>query len=189
MRSNESTLREIKFSLNEERGMSFFTLLKTHHNAIRQCIPTLIDGTTSIEDKQQTLPLFFKLFRMHAKAEEETLYLSLKEADLQEARLEGLVGQDEHDLVLELFDDLTKMGYESQWSVEIDAKIKVLTELIKGHLRQEENEIFAIAQKALGEDVIESLVDKYVDKCETYLNIDLKIVPDNAAVDMRVLFY
>ena len=188
MEKENNVLRELKASLDEEHGNEFIALIKKHHELIRDCIPPLINDETSVELKQTTLLLFFELFRMHAKAEEETLYSSLEKTDFQEVRLEGLVGQDEHDLALELFDELMHMGYETKWDEEVDAKVNVLTSLVKGHLRQEENEMFPLTEKYLS-DLLPGLVDDYIEKCKTYLNIAMKIVPEDMTSDMRVLFY
>jgi hemerythrin superfamily protein len=183
----ESSLREIKVSLDEDRNSSFIPLLRKHHDYLKQFIPHLMDKNS--KNKKEVLSFFIKFFSIHARAEEETLYMTLEKTEMKDTRLEGLIGQDEHELALEIIEELRELDYENNWNEEIEERVRVLAGLVKGHFRHEENEMFPMIQRDLGDIVLGNLTNRYITKCHVYLNIELNIIPDQMVNDMRTLFY
>lgn len=165
------TLQEVRASIDtdaqQETGL--ISLLKEHHDFLKESIQVIMDSKASIPDKREHLSRFFNLLEMHGKAEQETLYVHLQQNTEEEARLEGLSGQDEHDIAFQLRDELLMMNYKTQWNDEIAAKAKVVAGLVKNHLKEEESDMFSIAKNDLTDEEMEQMRLEYIAKCRSYL--------------------
>ena len=165
------TLAQIQTSIIEdiENETSFINILKEHHYFLEESIEVILDNSESIPNKRLHLERFLNLFEMHGKAEQETLYQYLQQNMEERARLQGLAGQDEHDIAFLIKDELIAMNYKTQWNDEIAAKAKVIATLIKNHMEEEESEVFSFAKKELSESEMNEMRDAYLDKCQSYL--------------------
>lgn len=165
------TLQQVRVSIDtdaqEETG--FIPLLKEHHDFLKESINVIMDSKPSIPEKREHLSRFFNLLEMHGKAEQETLYVHLQQNTEEEARLEGLCGQDEHDIAFQLRDEIVAMNYKTQWNDEIAAKAKVVAVLVKNHMKEEESVMFPIAKNDLSDEEMEQMRLDYIAKCRSYL--------------------
>lgn len=173
MTNPTEVLRGLKLSFQEESPLKITTLLERHHKILKNAIAVLANRDAETIEKQLNLTLFLNVLAMHAKAEEETLYRELQKAEWMEARIEGIGAQNEHELVYRLASDFERLDYDAYWSEEVDAKAKVLASLVRNHLREEENVLFPLAKRILGEMALVRLADEYVVKCRHYLDADL----------------
>lgn len=174
MTYEKETLKQLRISLDEEDDeTSVIPILENHHKYLKAYISILMADSTSSRDKQATATLFFPILNMHARAEEEILYHALKDATNKDVRLEALRGQNEHELMYELVDELKLMGAETSWSEAIDAKMYVLADLVKKHLKQEEQTIFQMVEKYIPESTLMDLTDDYLDRCKMYLDLTM----------------
>ncbi len=166
------SLQEIRNTLNEVETteIDFIDLLEKHHDYLEESISVLTDKEASSSEKQAHLNRFIQLLKMHGRAEEETLYKSLKYATEKEARLEGFAGQDEHDVAFQMAQELEEMNFETAWSEEIDAKAKVLASLVQNHIKEEETEMFTIAENAIEPIKMRVVSETYLEKCKAYLD-------------------
>jgi len=90
------------------------------------------------------------------KAEEITFYQPLLAK--KEARKDALEGVEEHHASEMVFKELEKMPKgEDQWG----AKMSVFKELVEHHVKEEEGKIFKTAEKALGEDKLQSIMKQF----------------------------
>ncbi len=169
------SLQEIRNGLKEDQqtNSDFVDLLEKHHDYLEESVSVLTDNEASSASKQAHLGRFIHLLNMHGKAEEETLYVSLRLASDKEARLEGLAGQDEHDVAFLLAKQLKAMNFEISWSEEIDAKAKVLANLVQNHIKEEETEMFTIAENAIEPLKMRVISGFYLEKCKAYLDQEL----------------
>lgn len=165
------TLQQVRASIDTDaqKETGFISLLKEHHDFLKESIKVIMDSKTSIPDKREHLSRFFNLLEMHAKAEQETLYVHLQQNTEEEARLEGLSGQDEHDIAFQLRDELLAMNYKTQWNDEISAKAKVVAGFVKNHIKEEESTMFSIAKNDLTNEEMEQMRVDYIAKCRSYL--------------------
>ena len=107
----------------------------TDHKPIKKCIKVMKDFDETNNDRRKAFEEFAAYLVPHAKAEEHVLYAFLKnDADLCQ---EGFEGDVEHDLAVNLIDDIKHTDDEDLWS----AKVKVLAELVEHHLKEEEDEV------------------------------------------------
>lgn len=172
MTYEKETLKQLRISLDEEEDeTSIILILVSHHKYLKDYTNILMDNTTPYKDKLAKASLFFTILNMHSKAEEEILYRPLKQSADKDIRLEGLRGQDEHELIYEIMSELKCLGVEKSWSEEIDAKMYVLANLVKNHIAQEEQRIFQIIENFIPETTLMDLTDDYLDKCRIYLDL------------------
>ena len=169
------SMQEIRQTISEDQKTKsdFIGLLEKHHDFLEESIAVLTDKEASSAEKQVHLTRFIHLLFMHGKAEEETLYQSLKHAEEKEARLEGIAGQDEHDVAFQMAKELKAMDFEVSWSEEIDAKAKVLASLVQNHINEEETEMFTIAENAIAPIKMDVISGFYLEKCKVYLDEEI----------------
>ena len=77
------SLQEIRNTLNEVETteIDFIDLLEKHHNYLEESISVLTDKEASSSEKQAHLNRFIQLLKMHGRAEEETLFNNLPNAN------------------------------------------------------------------------------------------------------------
>jgi hemerythrin-like domain-containing protein len=167
------TLDEVKTSLDQDINTSFIALLEKHHDFLEESISVLMSRDAAEEEKQRHLGRFLHLINMHAKAEEETLYLGLMNSVEKLPRVEGNALQDEHDIAFVLADELRELNFDRRWNEAIEAKAQVLAGLVQNHIKEEESEVFKTAKREISADEFESLRDDYLDKCKLYLEDEM----------------
>lgn len=191
MNYEKETLKHLRISLDEEdEETSIIPIIENHHKYLKEYISILMNDETPPKDKQATASLFFPIFIMHAKAEEEVLYYDLKVSNNKDLRQEGLHAQDEHDIAYDLIDELKKMDIATSWSEEINSKMRVLTDLLKTHIREEELVMFPLVEKILSESKLIDLSDEYLNKCRVYLDMAMEDTPSEVSrSDVMTFFY
>jgi len=172
VKPKKHSLEDVRISLEDEtiEENDFLSVLEKHHGFLEESISVLMDIEAEDFEKQEHLNRFFRLFEMHAKAEQETLYIHLRQNIEKEARIEGFGGQDEHDMAFQLEDELLEMGYPSRWTEAIAAKARVAATLVKNHLKEEEHIMFPIAKNDLDDVEFETMRVEYIAKCKFYLD-------------------
>lgn len=171
-KSGPHSFEDIRESLHQATlfNKEFFSLLIEHHDYIKESIRVLMDDYSTDLEKQGQLVRFFRLVEMHAKAEEETLYVHLKQNPYKEARIEGYGGKDEHDVVFQMEDELLRMGYLTEWNEEIAAKARVVAALFKNHISEEEDRMFKIAKRNFASSEMELQRNQYIARCHVYID-------------------
>ncbi len=174
MKCDNRILIDLKntFIKDSENRTGLLEMVEKHHSYLETCIEVLTDSQTSNYDKQNYLYQFLHILHMHAKAEEETLYAALLQVDRKDARLEGVVGQDEHNIIYQLASEIRDMDFSTAWSEEVEGKAKVLAIIVKTHL-QEERQMFPLVKKYFNAKILEKLAADYLVKCEDYLRYEM----------------
>lgn len=191
MTYEKETLKQLRISLDEEDDeTSIIPILENHHKYLKEYVSILTNDDISTKDKQATVTLFFPILNMHTKAEEEVLYHALTEALDKDIRLDGLRGQDEHEIMYKIVHELKLMGAETSWSETIDAKMRVLAGLVKNHLKQEEQVTFPMVEKLIPESTLMDLTDDYLNRCRVYLDMEMEDTPlEVSRSDVITFFY
>lgn len=133
--------------------MDPIALLKADHRKVEELFKKLED-TTERAVKTRT-ELFEKLnheLTAHALAEEAVLYPACK--DMEETRELGFEAVEEHHVVKILLSELSSLSPETE---EWTAKLTVLQENVKHHVKEEEGELFPKAKKALSPEELDEL--------------------------------
>lgn len=192
MTYEKETLNLLRQSLDEEEDeTSIISILGSHHKYLREYVNVFLNSNIESKDKIATARLFFPIFTMHAKAEEEVFYDTLKDATNEELKLDGLKAHDEHALAFELIEELKAMNCGLIWTQDIDTKIRALATMVQNHLKEEELILFPLAEKYIPESQLLNLSDDYLEKCKLYLEEAEEgvIPPEVSRSDVITLFY
>jgi hemerythrin-like domain-containing protein len=128
-----------------EKPQDAIALLKQDHRIVEQLFEQFEEA-----DEGEGIPiaqLVCQLLTIHAQIEEEILYPAAKEALSAEGEEEGEMvyeAEVEHATAKDLIAKIEDMGEQDE---EYNATVKVLSEYIKHHVKEEENEMFPALKK------------------------------------------
>lgn len=123
--------------------MDIFAMLKKDHQNVKELFKKFESARSN---KQKIADEIFHELEVHTKVEEETLYPAMeKEADDEGGDLVR-EAYEEHNIAKILIKDLKKLKADDEI---FTAKFKVLQENVEHHIKEEENELFPKAKKAL----------------------------------------
>lgn len=139
-----------------ENSSDLVSLILEDHVLLKELIEVLKDSDRSFEDREEAFAEFAPLLVMHAKPEEETLYMAMK--DHEDMREEGFEGDVEHQLADQMLEEAKRTDDRDLWG----ARVKVLAELVEHHIKEEETEMLPNFKKnvdletrvLLGEDFL-----------------------------------
>ncbi len=140
--------------------MDAIKLLKKDHREVEALfkeVDELGDGASA--SRRKLFDRIAAALELHASVEEQIFYPGVKRASRRdkEAREEVLEAYEEHDNVKEMIAKLRDTDAKDE---TYKAKLQVLEELVKHHVKEEERSLFPQAQKLLGKDEIEELGDQ-----------------------------
>ncbi|MBC7464655.1 MAG: hemerythrin domain-containing protein [Bdellovibrio sp.] len=154
----KGTLKE-----NGKKATDILFLIKAQHDDLRDSIKVLRDESVDPVTKQNQLAKFINLLTMHTEAEEQTIYDVLK--DIQASELTTLEALEEHSVAHNLVQELEDADYKSTWNSHIEAKAKVLADIVDHHAKIEENIFFKEARTLLTKEELLNLGEEFVQKC------------------------
>jgi len=142
--------------LGNHAGVDAITLLKQDHktvNALFRTFEKLGDGATV--SKRNVVDQIIAELSVHAAIEEQVFYPAVKgiSDDLKEHVLESL---EEHHIVKWVLSELESLDSEAE---RFDAKVTVLIENVRHHVKEEETEFFPLVREALGRKVLGEIGD------------------------------
>ncbi|HEY1328043.1 MAG TPA: hemerythrin domain-containing protein [Casimicrobiaceae bacterium] len=134
------------FGLGSDNPGNAIELLKNDHDEVEKLFDQYEDAReeSNAELKAQIVATICNALATHAQIEEEIFYPAVHKGIDDAADLvdEATV---EHRMVRALVDDLAVATPDDEL---YDAKVKVLSEYVKHHVREEEGEIFPLARKS-----------------------------------------
>ena len=125
--------------------MHALTLLKTDHRKVEALFKSF-EKTESKPRKAAIAKKIIAELSVHAAIEEQVFYPVVREAlkeDDEDMILEAL---EEHHVAKWVLSEIEKLGPEDE---RFEAKVKVLSEAIKHHVEEEEEELFKKVRKVL----------------------------------------
>lgn len=139
--------------------MNILTTLKTDHKELKSLLEQITDTT---ERAGKTRLSLFKKFKAelvaHARSEESVVYEKLKPIIDKDDRDTILEGYEEHYLCDKLIPEIEKLSPTDEvWT----AKVTVLKEMLEHHIKEEEDEIFAMVRKEFAPDALEIMADRF----------------------------
>lgn len=147
-KSTASKATSTKSNKDSTAQMDAIALLKADHEQVEELFADC-ESTSSSKKKAELVAEICTALKVHAQIEEEIFYPAVKEAmkdrDLvPEARVE-------HASIKDLISQLEAAAPQSEMGGKADgemydAKIKVLCEYVKHHVKEEQNEIFPKAK-------------------------------------------
>lgn len=131
-------------------------LLKEDHQKVKGLLEKLVDSTERAEKtRKDLLQKIEQELSVHTTLEEEIFYPAFKDAGGKEHKKMYYEAMEEHRAVEKLvLPDLKKTDPTSE---KFSGRAKVLKELIEHHVKEEEEEMFPQAEKALGKETLEAL--------------------------------
>ena len=130
-------------------------LMKIDHDMLREAIEVFKNEHAFPSEKTRQLERFLFNLKVHSEAEEVSFYDSM--VGLLKLRAKILEGYEEHNLANHLMIELKAMNFKNFWSEEVDAKAKVLAELIEHHLNEEESKLFPVVKANMTKTELENL--------------------------------
>ncbi len=136
----------------------FLNHLKKEHQEVKSILEQLEKG----DGKKGELFSKLKMELVpHQKAEEKIFYPVLLEK--KAAREDTLEGFEEHHVAELVMKEMEKLpDSEEKWS----AKMKVLKELINHHIKEEEGNIFKLAEKEIDKSMFPTILEKFEKESE-----------------------
>jgi hemerythrin superfamily protein len=133
------------FGLTSDSPESALEVLKKDHDEAEKLFDQFEDAKdeSNTELKAQIVAAVCKALTIHARIEEEIFYPAMRrEQDAQDLVDEAAV---EHQTLKSLVAELEGATPDDEL---YDAKVKVLSEYVKHHVKEEEGELFPLARKA-----------------------------------------
>lgn len=131
-------------------------LILRDHKPIKELILVLKDSEVAIGKKRSSFHEFHQLLSNHAKAEEQTLYVEMKNSD--DLRIESFEGDIEHKLADRLMSEVNEIKNDNDM---FTAKVKVLAELVEHHIAEEENEVLKQVRKEFDAELRSEIGEDY----------------------------
>ena len=140
--SDRKSRQREKPAASQASSVDAFSFLEQDHREVED----MFDEYDELDDERRKLPLAKKLcqaLRVHAAIEEEIFYPEARKATKDDDLLdEALV---EHASATRLIEEIEDMEPGDEL---YDAKVRVLGELVKRHIREEEEELFPEVESA-----------------------------------------
>ncbi len=159
---------------------NIITFIKNDHRALKESIQILISENAKPALKKSALKKFLIDFKLHAKSEEFSLYDNM--VDQNEVHESILEGYEEHSIAELLVDELEAISWDLEFTDETQAKAKVLAELVKLHVENEEEKMLVDLRKAVTEKELERLgllyKKTYKSLSEEFMASRVKIKPE-----------
>jgi hemerythrin-like domain-containing protein len=149
-----------------QKTQNVLNIIKDQHKILKQSIAVLKSEKADVHKKIENLEKFIDLLKMHSEAEEQTLYEQLGE--LEEGKMIICESEEEHSIAKKIVDELESANYKNSWNVQVEAKAKVLAEMVEHHAEEEEKETFAVARKNFTSFELEAMGEQFLSICEGF---------------------
>jgi len=142
--------------------VTLFEALREDHQTQRTLLDLLVKTEGDSEGRDELYKRLRAELENHAAAEERALYIPMMEHDMTQEKARHSVA--EHHEIDELLETLEATEYESPGWL---ASAKKLQHLVTHHLDEEEQEVFQLAGRALGDSEKTSLAKTYRQEMES----------------------
>lgn len=143
-------------SATQSESMNVVDMLKSDHRKVEKMFSDF-EASSKKSEKMKLVKELINELTIHTTLEEKLVYpILLEEDDDEEATREAY---EEHSVVKNVLKELASMSGSEE---NLDAKVKVLSELIKHHVKEEENELLPALKECdvdledLGQEVMEA---------------------------------
>jgi hemerythrin superfamily protein len=134
--------------------MDAITMLKADHKAVEKLFKSFEkSGPRAHKTRQELVGSIIEELSVHAAVEEQVFYPAVREMvpSQEDMTLESL---EEHHIVKWVLSELEKLDPEAE---RFEAKVKVLTEMVRHHVEEEEGEMFPAVRAALGRKALQDI--------------------------------
>lgn len=136
--------------------MKATVFLKKQHREVEKLFSTALKGTNG-KTKRQAMEEIVKALEHHTEIEEKIFYPAVRALGTKKAG--AMIGEayEEHHVVKLLLSEIPGLDPNAD---NFDAKMTVLKELVEHHVEEEEEEMFPMAEKRLGEERSAELAER-----------------------------
>lgn len=139
-----------------DNSFNIVDILLIDHSYLKECIAVLTDKKADKHEKLFYSRTFLDTLKKHSEAEENTVYDSLSEMD--EMHMQILEGEAEHSLARYKFETLIpRLSKMKNLDDVTEAEIKVLAEIVKHHIEEEEAELFPKMRASLDRGILNEI--------------------------------
>lgn len=129
----------------EQKQNNVIALLKQDHDKVKQAFAEYEKlGPYAYVGKKKLADEICAELELHTRLEEEIIYPAFRDCFMDEKALAN-EAKVEHDSAKALIAEIKQMDADEEL---FDAKVKVLSEYIDHHVKEEENEMFPLMQKS-----------------------------------------
>ena len=137
--------------------MDAITLLKQDHREVEELFSKFEDaGSRAKKSKRSLVDRMIKELSVHAAIEEQIFYPTVRNWDPDQTS-DVLESLEEHGIVKWVLSELEGMSPDDE---RFDAKVTVLIELVRHHVKEEEREMFPSVRKAMDKAALNELGDR-----------------------------
>jgi hemerythrin-like domain-containing protein len=169
----------------EVMKMNPFTLLKDDHKKVKGLFEEFEAlGDRAHKQKRELVDKALQELEVHTQIEEEIFYPAVKESAAKEGRELIVEAYEEHGVVKRLMEEIKELEPEDE---KYSAKFKVIQDSVKHHIKEEENELFPQAKKALGsqaDEIGDRMEERKLELMES-LGLETEEIPRKAASKKR----
>jgi hemerythrin-like domain-containing protein len=127
--------------------MDAITLLKNDHREVEKLFKAFEKaGDRAKATKQRTVDKIIEELSVHAAIEEQIFYPAVR-AEVDDMESTVLESMEEHHVVKWLLSEIDKLSPDDE---RFDAKVTVLIENVRHHVKEEESELFPEVRAAIG---------------------------------------
>jgi hemerythrin superfamily protein len=134
-------------------------LLKDDHKVVENLFKRFEKaGDNARAEKREIVDKIIEELTVHAYIEEEIFYPEARKA-VPETKDHVLESVEEHHVVVWMLSELRKLDADDE---TFDAKVTVLTENVRHHVEEEENEWFPEVRKAMGRKELQQIGERMI---------------------------
>ncbi len=133
--------------------MNAVDVLKKQHREVEKLFKQA-QKTDDAGERRELCDTIGAKLKVHTTIEEEIFYPAFKEVGTKKAEEMTMEAIEEHHVVDLVLAELPQVDPEAD---TFEAKIKVLSELVDHHVQEEQDEMFPMAEKKLGDEKLKEL--------------------------------
>jgi hemerythrin-like domain-containing protein len=153
--------QESNLPMMSEKSANIVDLLLLDHQFLKDCIETLTDEDADRSKIASTGKKFLAVLEKHSKGEKKTIYADLEQR--REFHFAIVESEIEHGLVdMKVRMLKPKFAHIHRANDQLAAEIKVVAELVKHHIREEESELLPKVNDLVAEDKLLELGSRFL---------------------------
>jgi hypothetical protein len=157
------------------QDLSVIDLILIDHRYLKECIEVLISDGSDKKKKMSVAKGFLEAISLHSLTEKKAIYNPLEENE--EMHFNVLEAEVEHGIINQKVKSLkTKLIRAKLLKDEVEAELKVLAELVKHHLMEEESEFLPKMEESVPDATLNEMGKDFM-KLRKFTAKDLKDYP------------
>jgi hypothetical protein len=146
---------------SEIKNINIIDMILLDHRSIKECIEVLLSDAYTKTRKLEVAKVFFEFMIKHIATEEKIVYSQLLSDE--KFHFNVLEFKVEHGMVSQKIKDLRiKVMRARTLKEEVEAELKVLSQVVKTHIKEEESDFLPKMQELLEEATLVEMGDRFM---------------------------